>query len=86
MELRAKYTLFAEGCRGHIGKQLLKRFKLDDEADVQHYAIGLKEIWEVDPAKHEQGLVVHTAGWPLDDDNPGGSFRTTRKTIRWWSA
>ncbi|GFZ66725.1 electron-transferring-flavoprotein dehydrogenase [Pseudomonas amygdali pv. eriobotryae] len=74
MELRAKYTLFAEGCRGHIGKQLLKRFNLDDEADVQHYAIGLKEIWEVDPAKHEQGLVVHTAGWPLDDANPGGSF------------
>ncbi|RRV07217.1 electron transfer flavoprotein-ubiquinone oxidoreductase [Pseudomonas sp. v388] len=74
MELRAKYTLFAEGCRGHIGKQLIKRFKLDDEADVQHYGIGLKEIWEVDPAKHEQGLVVHTAGWPLDDDNMGGSF------------
>nr|WP_245399175.1 electron transfer flavoprotein-ubiquinone oxidoreductase [Pseudomonas syringae] len=74
MELRAKYTLFAEGCRGHIGKQLLKRFDLDNEADVQHYAIGLKEIWEVDPARHEQGLVVHTAGWPLDDANPGGSF------------
>ncbi|WP_122741023.1 electron transfer flavoprotein-ubiquinone oxidoreductase [Pseudomonas viridiflava] len=74
MELRAKYTLFAEGCRGHIGKQLIKRFDLDNEADVQHYAIGLKEIWEVDPAKHEQGLVVHTAGWPLDDANPGGSF------------
>jgi electron-transferring-flavoprotein dehydrogenase len=74
MELRAKYTLFAEGCRGHIGKQLIKRFKLDSEADVQHYAIGLKEIWEVDPARHEQGLVVHTAGWPLDDANPGGSF------------
>jgi electron-transferring-flavoprotein dehydrogenase len=74
MELRAKYTLFAEGCRGHIGKQLLKRFQLDNDADVQHYAIGLKEIWEVDPARHEQGLVVHTAGWPLDDENPGGSF------------
>ncbi|MCD5993183.1 electron transfer flavoprotein-ubiquinone oxidoreductase [Pseudomonas sp. CDFA 602] len=74
MELRAKYTLFAEGSRGHIGKQLLKRFNLDNDVDVQHYAIGLKEIWEVDPAKHEQGLVVHTAGWPLDDANPGGSF------------
>ena len=74
MELRGKYTLFAEGCRGHIGKQLIKRFKLDDEADVQHYGIGLKEIWEVDPSKHDQGLVVHTAGWPLDDDNMGGSF------------
>ncbi|WP_313646733.1 NAD(P)/FAD-dependent oxidoreductase, partial [Pseudomonas sp.] len=77
MELRAKYTLFAEGCRGHIGKQLIQRFNLDSDADVQHYGIGLKEIWEIDPAKHEQGLVVHTAGWPLDvtsKDNTGGSF------------
>lgn len=77
MELRAKYTLFAEGCRGHIGKQLIKRFNLDSESDVQHYGIGLKEIWEIDPARHEQGLVVHTAGWPLDvmaKDNTGGSF------------
>ena len=74
MELRAKYTLFAEGCRGHIGKQLLKRYNLDNEADAQHYGIGIKEIWDIDPAKHEEGLVVHTAGWPLDNDNPGGSF------------
>jgi len=74
MELRAKYTLFAEGCRGHIGKQLLERYKLDSEADAQHYGLGIKEIWDIDPAKHEEGLVVHTAGWPLDDDNPGGSF------------
>jgi electron-transferring-flavoprotein dehydrogenase len=74
MELRGKYTLFAEGCRGHIGKQLIKRFNLDAKADPQHYAIGLKEIWDVDPARHEPGLVVHTAGWPLDDANPGGSF------------
>jgi electron-transferring-flavoprotein dehydrogenase len=74
MELRGKYTLFAEGCRGHIGKQLIARYQLDSDADVQHYGIGLKEIWEVDPAKHEQGLVVHTAGWPLDNDNMGGSF------------
>ncbi|MFJ5188932.1 electron transfer flavoprotein-ubiquinone oxidoreductase [Pseudomonas fulva] len=77
MELRAKYTLFAEGCRGHIGKQLIKRFKLDSDSDVQHYGIGLKELWEIDPAKHQQGLVVHTAGWPLDvmaKDNTGGSF------------
>ena len=74
MELRAKYTLFAEGCRGHIGKQLIKRYKLDSEADAQHYGIGIKEIWDIDPAKHEEGLVVHTAGWPLDNDNPGGSF------------
>ncbi|SNB80060.1 MULTISPECIES: electron transfer flavoprotein-ubiquinone oxidoreductase [unclassified Pseudomonas] len=77
MELRAKYTLFAEGCRGHIGKQLIKRFKLDSDSDVQHYGIGLKELWEIDPAKHQLGLVVHTAGWPLDvmaKDNTGGSF------------
>ena len=77
MELRAKYTLFAEGCRGHIGKQLIKTFNLDSEADAQHYGIGIKEIWDIDPAKHEQGLVVHTAGWPLslvDSENTGGSF------------
>ncbi|CAI8957879.1 MULTISPECIES: electron transfer flavoprotein-ubiquinone oxidoreductase [Pseudomonas] len=77
MELRGKYTLFAEGCRGHIGKQLIKRFNLDSEADAQHYGIGLKEIWEIDPAKHQPGLVVHTAGWPLDimgTENTGGSF------------
>jgi len=77
MELRGKYTLFAEGCRGHIGKQLIKRFNLDTEADAQHYGIGLKEIWEIDPAKHQPGLVVHTAGWPMDimgTENTGGSF------------
>ncbi|WOL29391.1 electron transfer flavoprotein-ubiquinone oxidoreductase [Pseudomonas fragi] len=77
MELRGKYTLFAEGCRGHLGKQLIERFKLDSDADAQHYGIGLKEIWEIDPAKHQPGLVVHTAGWPLDiisSENTGGSF------------
>ncbi|MFT6466221.1 MAG: electron-transferring-flavoprotein dehydrogenase [Halopseudomonas sp.] len=77
MELRAKYTLFAEGCRGHIGKQLIKRFNLDSDADAQHYGIGIKEIWDIDPSKHEEGLVVHTAGWPLDitkNENTGGSF------------
>lgn len=77
MELRGKYTLFAEGCRGHIGKQLIQRFNLDSDADAQHYGIGLKEIWEIDPAKHQPGLVVHTAGWPLDimsAENTGGSF------------
>nr|WP_218166138.1 MULTISPECIES: electron transfer flavoprotein-ubiquinone oxidoreductase [unclassified Pseudomonas] len=77
MELRGKYTLFAEGCRGHIGKQLIQRFNLDGDADAQHYGIGLKEIWEIDPAKHQPGLVVHTAGWPLDimsAENTGGSF------------
>ena len=74
MELRAKYTLFAEGCRGHIGKQLINRFQLNANVDPQHYGIGIKELWDIDPAKHEQGLVVHTAGWPLDDENSGGSF------------
>jgi electron-transferring-flavoprotein dehydrogenase len=77
MELRAKYTLFAEGCRGHIGKQLIKRYDLASDADAQHYGIGIKEIWDIDPAKHEHGLVVHTAGWPLDitgNENTGGSF------------
>ena len=74
MELRGKYTLFAEGCRGHIGKQLGKRYNLAKDADPQHYGIGIKELWEIDPAKHEQGLVVHTSGWPLNKENPGGSF------------
>ncbi|MCL7461615.1 electron transfer flavoprotein-ubiquinone oxidoreductase [Pseudomonas sp. NW5] len=77
MELRAKYTLFAEGCRGHIGKQLIQRFKLDRDGDPQHYGIGIKELWEVEPGRHQPGLVVHTAGWPLDitgKDNTGGSF------------
>jgi len=74
MELRAKYTLFAEGCRGHIGKQLINRFQLNANVDPQHYGIGIKELWDIDPARHEQGLVVHTAGWPLDDENTGGSF------------
>lgn len=77
MELRAKYTLFAEGCRGHIGKQLINRYKLNEGSDPQHYGIGIKEIWDIDPAKHEPGLVVHTAGWPLEtfgNGNTGGSF------------
>lgn len=74
MELRGKYTLFAEGCRGHLGKQLGQRFKLGEGADPQHYGIGIKELWEIDPARHEQGLVIHTSGWPLDKENPGGSF------------
>ncbi|PKM05281.1 MAG: electron transfer flavoprotein-ubiquinone oxidoreductase [Gammaproteobacteria bacterium HGW-Gammaproteobacteria-6] len=77
MELRGKYTLFAEGCRGHIGKQLIKKYNLDSDADAQHYGIGIKEIWDIDPTKHKPGLVVHTAGWPLDivgTENTGGSF------------
>ena len=74
MELHAKYTFFAEGCRGHLGKQLQERFKLRDGADPQVYAIGLKELWEIKPEKHQLGLVIHTAGWPLDSSTYGGSF------------
>ncbi len=74
MELHAKYTFFAEGCRGHLGKRLQERFGLRAGADPQIYGIGLKELWEIKPEKHHQGLVVHTAGWPLDNDTYGGSF------------
>lgn len=74
MELRGKYTLFAEGCRGHLGKQLTKKYELDRDSDAQHYGIGLKEIWDIDPAKHEAGLVIHGAGWPLPSDTNGGAF------------
>ena len=74
MELHAKYTVFAEGSRGHLGKQLIARYKLDEGRDPQSYGIGLKELWEIDPAKHQPGLVVHTAGWPLDSATYGGSF------------
>jgi len=74
MELHGRYTLFAEGSRGHLGKQLIARYKLDAGRDPQSYGIGLKELWEVEPAKHQPGLVIHTAGWPLDSDTYGGSF------------
>ncbi|WP_245785621.1 electron transfer flavoprotein-ubiquinone oxidoreductase [Alkalimonas amylolytica] len=74
MELRAKYTIFAEGCRGHLGKQLLQQFALDKDRSPQHYAIGFKEIWDVDTSKHHPGLVVHSAGWPLDKDTSGGGY------------
>jgi electron-transferring-flavoprotein dehydrogenase len=74
MELRGKYTFFAEGCRGHLGKRLIAHYNLARDADPQHYAIGVKELWQVEPAKHQPGLVVHGAGWPLDNANPGGSF------------
>src|SRR4029077_5897709 len=74
MELHAKYTVFAEGCRGNLGKSLQARFKLRDGVAPQVYGIGLKELWEVKPEKHIPGLVIHTAGWPLDTDTYGGSF------------
>jgi len=74
MELHAKYTLFAEGARGHLGKQLLDKFELSKDKAPQSYAIGIKELWEIDPALHQPGLVIHTAGWPLASDTYGGSF------------
>src|SRR5882672_8140095 len=74
MELHAKYTFFAEGCRGHLGKQLQERFRLRDGADPQVYGIGLKELWDITPEQHQLGLVIHTAGWPLGTDTYGGSF------------
>jgi electron-transferring-flavoprotein dehydrogenase len=74
MELHAHYTFFAEGCHGHLGKELKKKFNLGRDVEKQTHGIGIKELWEVDPAKHHQGLVTHTAGWPLDINTYGGSF------------
>lgn len=74
MELHAKYTFFAEGCRGSLGRGLMDRLGLREGAQPQTYGIGIKEIWEIDPAKHKPGLVVHTAGWPMDRKTYGGSF------------
>jgi len=74
MELRAKYTLFAEGARGHLGKRLINVFSLNAGRDPQHYGIGLKELWDVPAEKHEPGLVVHGSGWPLDSNTHGGWF------------
>ncbi|MCK6432058.1 MAG: electron transfer flavoprotein-ubiquinone oxidoreductase [Burkholderiaceae bacterium] len=74
MELLGKYTLFAEGARGHLGKQLISKFGLDAGRDPQSYAIGIKELWEVDPAQAQPGLVIHTAGWPIEDESFGGGF------------
>jgi electron-transferring-flavoprotein dehydrogenase len=73
-ELLGKYTIFAEGCRGNLGELLMKKFKLREDADPQHYGIGLKEIWEINEDKHDEGLVVHTMGWPLDNRTEGGGF------------
>jgi len=73
-ELLGKYTVFAEGVRGNLGEQVTERFNLRENADPQHYGIGLKESWEIDPAKHDEGLVVHSAGWPLDNHTEGGGF------------
>jgi electron-transferring-flavoprotein dehydrogenase len=74
VELLGRYTLFAEGARGHLGKQLLERYRLMQGRDPQTWGIGIKEVWEIDPAKHVPGLVIHTAGWPLDARTYGGGF------------
>ncbi|MCX7670623.1 MAG: electron transfer flavoprotein-ubiquinone oxidoreductase, partial [Anaerolineae bacterium] len=74
MELHAKYTLFAEGARGSLSQELMKRFNLRDGVDPQKYGIGIKELWQIDPAKHQPGLVMHSQGWPLDRKTGGGSF------------
>ena len=74
MELHAKYTIFAEGARGHLGKQVIEQFKLDADKDAQTFAIGIKELWEIPADQAQPGLVVHTAGWPLNDDAFGGGF------------
>ncbi|MGS2722155.1 electron transfer flavoprotein-ubiquinone oxidoreductase [Porticoccus sp. GXU_MW_L64] len=75
MELHGKYTLFAEGCRGHLGKQLIAKYELDKDKEPQHYGLGIKELWSIPEEKHQQGLVVHSAGWPLSESNSsGGGF------------
>jgi electron-transferring-flavoprotein dehydrogenase len=74
MELHGKYTIFAEGARGHLGKQLIAKYKLDAGKDPQSFGIGIKELWEVDPARHQPGLVLHSAGWPMDSSTYGGAF------------
>ncbi len=74
MELHGKYTVFAEGARGHLGRQLIARYKLDAGKDPQSFGLGVKELWEIDPARHQPGLVLHSAGWPMDNNTYGGAF------------
>ncbi len=74
MELHAKYTVFAEGARGHLGKQVIEKYKLDEHRDPQSFGLGIKELWEIDPARHTPGFVMHTAGWPMESDTYGGAF------------
>ena len=74
LELRAGYTVFAEGSRGHLGRQLIDKYKLDEGCDPQHYGLGIKELWEVEPQNFQAGLVVHGSGWPLSADASGGFF------------
>ncbi len=74
MELHGKYTIFAEGARGHLGKQLIAKFALDAGCDPQAYGIGIKELWEIDPSRHQAGFAMHSAGWPMENDTYGGGF------------
>ena len=74
IEIRAKHTIFAEGCRGHLGKELISKFDLDADKDPQHYGIGFKEVWKIPKEQHEPGLVIHTNGWPTNLDTPSGSY------------
>ncbi len=74
MELHGKYTIFAEGARGHLGKQLIAKYRLDAGKDPQSYGLGIKEVWEIDPKRHSPGFVMHTAGWPMNNDTYGGAF------------
>jgi electron-transferring-flavoprotein dehydrogenase len=74
MELHAKYTIFAEGARGHLGKQVIAKYKLDADSDPQSWGLGIKELWEIDPSRHSPGFVMHSAGWPMENDTYGGAF------------
>ena len=74
IEIRAKYTILGEGCRGHLGKEIIEKFDLSKDKDPQHYGIGFKEVWKLQDNKHEEGLVIHTNGWPTASDTPAGSY------------
>lgn len=74
MEIHAKYTLFSEGCHGHLGKQLIEKFALNASSEPQHYGLGIKELWDIDPSRHQEGLVIHGTGWPLTQSNTSGGF------------
>jgi electron-transferring-flavoprotein dehydrogenase len=74
IEIRAKYTILGEGCRGHLGKEIIEKFDLSKDKDPQHYGIGFKEVWKLQEHKHEEGLVIHTNGWPTSTDTPAGSY------------
>tara|TARA_B100001059_G_scaffold95945_1_gene95205 strand:- start:110 stop:1477 length:1368 start_codon:yes stop_codon:yes gene_type:complete len=74
IDIKAKYTIFGEGCRGHLGKQLISKYELDKDKDPQHYGIGFKEVWKIKDEMHEEGLVIHTNGWPSAKNTPAGSY------------